>query len=126
MHCFGVGGAGLAFVEYLIEVLTSWSLIFSGHLYDTSGCDDITSFTKDKSVSLCFFMFFIQFGIPIPYVVLRGIGLASVVGIDFSLIMGKAWSGTALYSSSVFLFIPLSVLEATGQITDVLLAHKMG
>ncbi len=89
-----------------MEALTSWSLIFSGHLYATSGCDGITSFTKgdDKSVSQCFLMILVISGIPTPYVIMRGIGLASVVGIDLSLSMGKAGSSTTLCSSSFSLY----------------------
>ena len=77
MHFFCVGGGFSLVAGYLTCALTSWSFRLGGLLYATVGVLGKISFTggDDIKIGQCLHIIWVMLGIPVPYVVIRGIGM---------------------------------------------------
>ncbi len=76
--CSGVSG-------YDIFAFTKSSLMFLGHLYATVGFGGNSSLSMGGDISLgqCVCIILVKLGMPVPYVVISGIGAVSSVDVAF-------------------------------------------
>ena len=70
---------------YDIFALTKSSLMFLGRLYATVGFGGNSSLSMGDDISLgqCVCIILVRLGMPVPYVVIRGIGAISTVDVAF-------------------------------------------
>ncbi len=77
MHFFSYAGESFFLAGYLTCVLTSWSFRLGGLLYATVGVFGKISLIRgdDINVGQCLRIIWVILGIPVPYVMIRGIGV---------------------------------------------------